>query len=160
MKTSFRSTYADRLEDPESIGILRNERRPLIPNARLARAMLRLALHGLDAGYREEAGHILAALSGDLSEFGVHGVEAALGIEEAVTEPLVVRISGPPTDTATRELRRAAVNSPRTWTLVSTAKDSDSATPGAELVWGGESRQVSDPSRMREAIVELTGEAP
>ena len=148
-------THRDRLDDPGSIGLLRNERRPLKPNARLARAMLRLGLHGLGEEYREGAGRILGAFSGDLSVFGVHGVEAGLAIEEAITDPLLVRISGPPGDPSTRALRRAAVNSPVSWTVVLTAPDSDTVGPSADVVWDGDSRQVTDPSAMRSVILEL-----
>jgi len=158
LKAADHPTYVDRLPDLQSIGLLRNERRPLKSNARLARAMLRLALHGLGEDYREAAVQILGAFSGDLSAFGVHGVEAGLAIEELIAAPLLVRISGPPGDSVTRALRRAAVNSPLSWTVVSTAPDSDAARPSAELVWGGESRQVSDPSTMRSVILELVRE--
>ncbi len=155
LKAAGHPAYRDRLDDPRSIGLLRNERRPIKPNVRLARAMLRLGLHGLGEEYREEAGRILGAFSGDLSVFGVHGVEAGLAIEEAITDPLLVRISGPPGDPRTRALRRAAVNSPLSWTVVLTAPDSDTAAPSAEVLWNGDSRQVSDPAAMRSVILEL-----
>ena len=157
LKAPDHPTYRDRLDDSRSIGLLRNERRPLKPNVRLARAMLRLGLHGLGEEYREEAGRILGAFSGDVSAFGVHGVEAGLAIEEAIADPLLVRIYGPREDPRTRALRRAAVNSPLSWTVVLTAADSDTAAPSAEILWGGDSRQVSEPDAMRSVILEWVG---
>jgi len=159
LKSTEHPTYRDRLEDPRAIGLLRNERRPLKPNVRLARAMLRLGLHRAGEEYGKEAKRILAAYAGDLSSFGVHATEAALAIEEVVAVPLLVRISGAAQDERTVELRRAAVNSPLSWTVVVTAEDSESAEPGAEVRWGGDSRQVTRPDRMRSTILELVGEA-
>jgi len=104
------TTYRDHLPSPSALGLLVNERRPLRSNVRLARAMLRLALHRQGEVYRDEAVATLANFTGDLSLYGVHGIEAALAVEEAIAEPLRIRIEGPVDAPGASALRRAAAN--------------------------------------------------
>ena len=110
----------DSLPDPLAVGLMRNARWPQRPNVRLARAMIRLSWHGLDEPLRQRAMQILSAYCGNITNYGVHGTELALAIEEGNSEPLRVLVSGPAEAPETRALRRAAVNSPWPWTLVST----------------------------------------
>jgi hypothetical protein len=118
--------------------------------------MIRLAIHGAGNLYREQAIDVLEHYAGDLSGFGVHGVEAALAIEEAISEPLRVRITGPPADPATSALRRAANQSAWGWTVVLTG--SGEGEPGAEVTWRGESMVVRDPESLNDAIAKMAGE--
>ena len=147
------TTYRDHLPDPSALGLLVNERRPLRPNVRLARAMLRLALHGQGEVYREEAVSILGSYTGDLSLYGVHGIEAALAVEEAIAEPLRIRISGPLDSADALALRRAAANSAWPWTLIESGPAE--ATPQATLSFGGATRKVDDPDLLPQAVREL-----
>jgi uncharacterized protein YyaL (SSP411 family) len=157
LRDSRASTLLDHLPDASPIGLLRNARRPLRPNVRLARAMLRLSLHGLGERYREEATKILAGYSGDLSSYGVHGTEAALAIEETISEPLRLTISGPPAAPATRALRRAAVNSPWPWTLVLTGEGDSAGTASLDIRLNDVQRSVTDPAAVHDAIREVVG---
>jgi uncharacterized protein YyaL (SSP411 family) len=147
--------YRDHLPGPSPLGLLVNERRPLRPNVRLARGMLRLALHGQGQLYRDEAVAILASFTGDLSLYGVHGIEAGLAVEETIAEPLRIRIAGPLDSVGAIALRRAAANAAWPWTLVETG--SAEAAPQATLSFGGLTRQVGDPELLPQAIRELVG---
>ena len=51
----------DHLEGPAEIGLLANRRWPIRANARIARAMLRLAFHGQGEPYRDQATSIMSA---------------------------------------------------------------------------------------------------
>ena len=133
--------------------MLANPRRPLKPNVRMARAMRRLELHGLGESYRGQIVALLEHFTGDLSLYGVHGVEAALALEELVREPLRIRISGKPK--AARELRRVALNSPWPWTVVLSGPEEGRAV--AEVSWGDQTREVSDPRLLHDTIRELAG---
>jgi uncharacterized protein YyaL (SSP411 family) len=148
-------TLRDHLAGPHPIGLLGNERRPLRGNVRLARAMIRLALHESGDAYRERALEVLAAYCGDLSQYRVHAVEPALAVEEVIFEPLLVRISGPPEAARTRALRRGAVNSPWPWTVILSGEGE--GEPSAELIRSGESTEVRDPDALREAILAAVG---
>jgi uncharacterized protein YyaL (SSP411 family) len=156
LKDPGEPAYRDHLAGAFPLGLLGNARRPLRPNVRLARAMLRLALHGAGEQYREQAYSVLGGFCGDLASFGVHGVEAALAVEEAISEPLRIRISGAGDAAATAALRRAAVNSPWPWTLV--IEGDDTGQPEAELIRGGETRRVVDADALHAAVLELAGE--
>jgi uncharacterized protein YyaL (SSP411 family) len=156
LKSAGKATYNDHLARPSPIGLLGNERRPIRANVRLARAMLRLAAHGAGELYREQAIGVLEWYAGDLSAFGVHGVEPALAIEEAIADPLVVRISGSPEDSTTTALRRAAAQSAWPWTIVQTG--SSEGRPVAALTWRGESTEVGDAGALRREIAAFVGE--
>jgi uncharacterized protein YyaL (SSP411 family) len=111
--------------------------------------MTRLALHGAGDVYRDRARAVLWQFSGDLSSYGVHGVEAALAIEETLREPLRIRISGDPADPATRALRRAALNVAWPWTVVLSGEPSGPAM--AEVSRETRSRTVVDARDLTEA---------
>lgn len=143
----------DHLSEGAEIGLLANPRRPLVENVRLARVMRRLALHGQGEVYGERAASILGSYVGNLTLYGAQAVEAALAVEEMIREPLVVRVEGTPAGTAA--LRRAAVNLPWAWTVVTTGK-TDGA-PSATLSWRGETQQVREPQALAEAAAKLTG---
>jgi hypothetical protein len=117
--------------------------------------MLRLALHGQGELYRDEAVAILGSFSGDLSLYGVHGIEAGLAVEETITEPLRIRIAGPLDSVGASALRRAAANAAWPWTLVETGPAE--TAPQATLSFGGVTRQVDDPELLPQAIRELVG---
>jgi uncharacterized protein YyaL (SSP411 family) len=149
------TTFRDHLAGPHPIGLLGNERRPLRGNVRLARAMIRLALHESRDAYRDQAREVLASYCGDLSQYRVHAVEPALAIEEAISEPLLVRISGDPEQARTKALRRGAANSPWPWTVILTG--SGEGEPSSELIWSGESTEARDPDALREGIRAAVG---
>lgn len=135
-------------------GLLANARRPLRPNLRLARALLRLDLHGLGPGYRAAARAILGYFCGDLSGFRAHGVEAALAVEEMIAQPLRVKVSGPTGDARTRALRRVAATSPWIWTVIESEDASEPAH--AEVRFQDSVRIVEEPGALDTAIRELT----
>ena len=145
----------DHVADPVPLGLLGNPRRPLRPNVRLARAMLRLSAHGMGQHYREDAMKILFSFAGDLAAFRTHGIEAALAIEEAISEPLLIRLSGAPSDPASARFRRAAINSPWPWLLIQTGAVADDPVAGVELRWNGARREVAEPEAVHEAIRDL-----
>jgi uncharacterized protein YyaL (SSP411 family) len=147
----LKPVFLDRLSGRAPVGLLANSRRPLKPNARMARAMRRLELHGLGDSYRAQSVALLEHFTGDLSLYGVHGVEAALAVEELTREPLRIRISGIPK--AARELRRVAVNSPWPWTVVLSGPAEGRVV--AAVSWEDQTREVSDPRRLHETIREL-----
>ena len=146
-------TLRDHLADADAIGLLANPRRPLRPNVRLARALLRLTIHGLSDGYHRVAGEILGHHAGDYSLFGVHGTEAALAAEEWLGESLRVSIQG--SGDEARALRVAALSSPYPWTVVLTG--SADGTAAAKLSWNDSTEIVTDPARLHERIRVLTG---
>jgi uncharacterized protein YyaL (SSP411 family) len=144
------AALVDHLADPARLGLLANPRWPLRPNVRLARALLRLSRHGFGAEPAEAARMILGCFSGDLSGFRVHGIEAALAIEEAIGVPLEIRISGLPSDARTRALRRAAWTAPGPWRVVLTAAGEGAGE--AELAWRGKTTRVGTPEELRRAL--------
>jgi uncharacterized protein YyaL (SSP411 family) len=149
----------DYLPDAAPIGILANPRRPLRPNTRLARAMLRLSIHGQGVAYGDEARRILESFSGSLVEYGVHSVESALAVEEMIREPLIVTISGGGEGAAA--LRRAAINLPWGWTVVATAPtEAGETAAAAEIVWRGSSVRVGTPAELDAEVRQLTGLGP
>ncbi|MDX1389915.1 MAG: hypothetical protein R3344_12035, partial [Acidobacteriota bacterium] len=83
------------------------------------------------------------AYVGDLTTYRVLAVEAALAVEEWITDPLVITIEGPSNDPRVNALRRAALNQPVPWTLLRPA--TDVATVGARLSWGGSETRVTRP---------------
>ena len=145
----------DYLAEPDALGLLANPRRPLVPNVRLGRAALRLAIHGAGDNYRELARHLLGVHTADLTPFAIHGTEAALGIEEFIREPLTIRIDGDPTSRGTRDLRREALRSPWPWTVVTTGSPSGKAR--ATLQRGAETVDVTVADAMRDAILGMFG---
>jgi len=157
LKGPQESTLRDHLPDANPLGLLRNDRRPLRPNVRLARALLRLSYHGLGSRYRDEATKILAAYGNDLSSYGIHGTEAALAIEEAISEPLTITVFGPPGAAETRALRRAAVNSPWPWTLVRTGERDPAGAASLEIRRNDAQEVVTNPALVHEAIRNVAG---
>jgi len=148
----------DHVGEPAPLGLLANPRWPLRPNVRLARALLRLSWHGLGAEHAATARAILAQFSGDLSGFRVHAIEAALAIEEAIAEPIEIRISGPPEDSATRSLRRAAWTASAAGTVVVLTGGSD-GLPLAEIGWRGRTARVGEAAALAPALRRLAAEA-
>ncbi len=146
--------FVDRLPDAAPIGLLANPRHPIGPNARLARAMRRLAVHGLGGSYLDRARGVLEGYAGDLVQYRTHAVEAALAIEELVREPLVVRIEGDPTSPEARALRRAALAVSWPWSVVATG--TAEGPPGAVLEYGDGRRRVVRAGDLEAAARELT----
>jgi uncharacterized protein YyaL (SSP411 family) len=144
----------DHLPGRVQIGLLENPRFPVRPNVRLARAMLRLHHLGRGEVYFDRALSILGSIAGDLAEYQVHGVEAALAIEEAATPPLEITIVGRADAGGTAALRRAASNLPQVWT-VTTHEAGDRAM--VRVRWRGEVVEVSDPAALAAAVAELIG---
>ncbi len=143
----------DHLPEQTEIGLLANPRRPMADNARLARVMRRLALQGQGEIYGERAASILGSYAGNLTLYGAQAVEGGVAVEEMIREPLLVRVDGNPSQTA--GLRRAAVNLPWAWTVVTTGRTE--GTPSATLSWRGDTQQVSDLQALAEAAAKLTG---
>lgn len=158
LKGGESAALLDGLTQEQPLGLLANERRPFRANMRMARAMLRLELFGRGERYRAAALELISAYSGSLDSFGVHGTEGALAVEEAISEPLVVTVSGPPDAAATRALRRAALNTAWPWTVVTSAEQDQ---PGARLEHGGRSFETADAATLRDAALRLAaGEQP
>jgi uncharacterized protein YyaL (SSP411 family) len=147
----------DHLPEPAEIGLLANPRRPMADNARLARVMRRLAVHGQGEVYGERAASVLGSYAGNLTLYGAQAVEAAVAVEEMIREPLVVRVDGNPGTAEAAALRRAAVNLPWAWTVVTTGRTE--GTPVATLSWRGDTQQVGDARGLAEAAAKLTGTA-
>lgn len=136
--------------DPRDVGLVSRPRRPMRPNVRLARAMIRMTHLGSGPSYRASALQILASFCGDLSGFRTHGIAAALALEEASAEPLLVRVVGPRDADATRALRFAALRSPWPWTVIESV---EAAPPAfAELVRGGAQTRVADAAELEREI--------
>ena len=137
------TAFRDRLRGVEEIGLLANTRRPLRENARMARVFLRLAIHGQGEAYRDQALGVLSAFSGDLSRYGVQGAEAALGIEELIRPPLVLRVEGAAGAEATDAMRRAALGASWPWTVVATGDDGVDAKAAIVAVCGGQESRLA-----------------
>jgi len=151
----------DHLADPVPIGLLANARRPLRPNARLARALLRLELHGRGAHYRDSALAILQGYAGDLGAYGALGVEGALAIEEALTAPLQVRIRGAADDPRARALRREAAVAAWPWIVIGVEADGTAGPAQASVSWSGGRIEVRDARRLARALARIAaGEIP
>lgn len=146
--------FRDRLPDAAPVGILANPRHPLEPNARLARAMRRLAVHGLGDSYLDRARGVLEGYAGDLVQYRTHGVEAALAIEEFVRDPLVIRIEGEPKSAEVRALRRAALAVSWPWTVVTAG--ATGGPPGAVVEYGEARKRVARAEDLERAARELT----
>ena len=148
------SALRDLLPEAQPLGLLDLPRRPMTDNVRLARALLRLAIHTGDAGFRSEAERIVSAYAGEPTLYRVAGTELALAIEEIVREPLTIRIDGAPADAATRALRRSALAVSWPWTIVTTG----SADQGAAAVvsWRGETRRVERAGDLDGAVRQLS----
>ena len=147
----------DHLPEAVEIGLLANPRRPMAENARLARVMRRLALHGQGEIYGERAASILGSYAGNLTLYGAQAVEAAVAVEEMIREPLIVRLEGTPGSAEATALRRAAVDLSWAWTVVTTGRTEGS--PSATLSWRGDSLQVRDAQALTEGAAKLTGTA-
>ena len=159
LRQAGQTTLDDRLSEPLEVGLLLNPRRPLLPNVRLARTLVRLAAADGDERDRGRARSILATHAGDLTVFGLHGIPAALAIEELTAEPLVVRIHGDPADAATAALRRAAVGLPHAWTVVLTGDEAAGAAPRAELALGPATASAATAEALSREAAELSAPA-
>lgn len=148
----------DRLAESFPVGLMANPRWPLNANVTLARALLRLAVHGQGDAYRDRAARILGAITRNLAAQGVQGIEAALALEEALREPVVVTIHGAPRDPGTLALRRAAIGSPQPWTVV--VSGSMEGKPAAVVLARGKEARVEDSAALAETIVTLAGPLP
>jgi uncharacterized protein YyaL (SSP411 family) len=157
LKIKGESSCRDRLVETHAIGLLRNPRRPLIPNVRLARAMLRLEAHGQAGDYRNHAREILSTDAGLLPSFGVHAIEAALAIEELNEPPLLIQITGSPGNQVTRDLRRAALNSPWPWTVVTTGESTPEARVSATVRWRGAENSYAGAEGLNTALRQIAG---
>lgn len=151
LKQPGETTFRDHFPDPSPLGLLSRPRRPLRPNVRLARTMLRLAWHGRGEIYREQALEILGTHAGDLTTFGVHAIEAAVAIEEATQRPVIVRLHGEPT--AVAEFRRIAATSSAPWVILATAPAADPlGSAYAEIDESGRPSKISDAAKLRERL--------
>ena len=148
--------FFDHVVEEGSVGLLANPRRPLRPNARLARAMVRLDLHGFGSEYRDAAIGALGYFAGNFSGFHSHATEAALAVEEIVSAPLQITIDGPPRQAAPRALRQAALRLSWPWTVIKVGDPT--SLPTAHVQWGDETKRISDPERLELLVRSLTGE--
>ncbi len=144
----------DALPEARTIGLLANARRPLRSNVRLARTLFRLSLHGFDERYGTFGKKLVEYFCGDLSVAGGRAVEAGIAIEEFLTDPLRIRIDGPPDDPQTRELRRLAASAPWLWTIIESGDPE--RKPGAEVSREGKRRKVRKAELLTETIIEAT----
>jgi uncharacterized protein YyaL (SSP411 family) len=158
MRVGEETAYRDVLPSANAAGIMDMPIRPVASNARLARVLVRLDRLGALADGRERAEAVLVNFAGDLTAYGVRGIEPALAIEEVLGEPVVVRIEGGAAET--RALRRAVLNLPRGPIVVATVAG---PSPRVTLSYRGTTRSTSDPARLRAelaALVESSVEAP
>jgi uncharacterized protein YyaL (SSP411 family) len=139
--------------EPAPIGLLANPRRPMPENARMARVLLRLAAMGASGDYEARARTILGTYAGDLAAFGVAGIEAALALEEALREPLRIRIDGPPQGEKARALRAATARLPDAWIVV--RNGDERAKPAAQLQYGARSARVTKPQDLAGEVAQL-----
>lgn len=146
LSTPGETGMLDRLPEPGAIGLLANPRRPLRSNARIARAMLRLAAHGAGADYRDQAIAVLSTFSGDLGRYGAQATDAALAIEEAVRSPLVLRVEGPAGDPRTIDLRSRALAVTWPWRVVATGADGPDAAPAVVASLEGRETRLATPA--------------
>ena len=154
LKHEGEALLRDYIPGPTPIGLLARPRHPLRPNLRIARALIRLDLHGAGTIYRERAGSILEAVSGDLGRYGMLASELVLAVEEFIRGPLVIRLPAGDDPTAL-SLRRAAAISTWPWSVSVTRKDTTAM--GAELVWRDRSLAVATAEELPAAIVAVTG---
>jgi uncharacterized protein YyaL (SSP411 family) len=150
------TSLRDILPEKGGIGLVVNPRRPLGPNIRLARAMLRLAKHGMGDSYRDMALMIVGSYAGDLAAYQVHGIEPALAVEELVREPVLLRVDGPPSDARTKALRRAAAAAPAGWAVVVTGSSSSTSPPTLVVLAGEASARVTSPEAVASEVRRLT----
>lgn len=143
----------DRLPNPADIGLLRNPRFPLVPNVRLARAMLRLSRLTGDERYFEGAIAILGSLTPELSSFRPWPAEAGLAVEEALAPPLEIVIEGPAGSTAVPAFARAAAGLSWPWTVVSYR---ESERVGASLERNGQTARALTAEQLAERARALT----
>jgi len=136
----------DCVAEAPAIGLLANPRRPMPENTRMARVLLRLAALGDGEDFKERARAILANYAGELSAFGVGGIEPALAIEEATSEPLRIRIDGPPQGEKAKALRDAARQLPAAWVVV--GNGDARAKPAASLRCGAAKARVTKPEEL------------
>jgi uncharacterized protein len=148
----------DSLPDAFPVGILRNPRRPVRENVLLARAMLRLQALGAGEDFREQGMSVLGAFAGNLVSFGVHGISAALAVEESLRPPVVVRVDGRPGDPAARALRRGALAAPSLWCVVATG-NVEARKASATISRGSETRTVSSPEALSRELAGFAGGA-
>jgi len=150
------AAFRDHVPGPVPVGLLAQPRWPMRANVRLARTMLRLALLDQGEEFREEAWAILEAFSTDLTGFAIAGVDLAIAIEEAIQEPIIVRISGAESAPETRALRAAAINGAWPWMLVSTAEGGDKkGRSSAEVSRFGKKKRATRPDALESAIDKL-----
>lgn len=153
------ASFRDHVADPADVGILSNPRRPMRENVLLGRTMLRLWAHGLGADFRERAASVLGSFSGNLGAYAAHGTAGALGVEETIRPPVVVRIEARRGDGAASALRREALRLPWTWTVIATG---EKAAGRAEAVvrCGGEEQRARRPEELASAVERCAGAAP
>jgi uncharacterized protein YyaL (SSP411 family) len=160
LKVGDETAYRDVLPSANAAGIMSMAIRPVAANARFARVLNRLDRLGAFPEGRDRAEKVLVNFAGDFTAYGARGIEPALAMEETLSEPVLIRIDGPPSAPATRALRRAAITLPRAFTIVTTGTG---ASPAATLSWGGKTRKTSDPKRLPlelGALVEASVGAP
>lgn len=150
-----RTALRDQITGSQQVGLLATPRYPLTPNVRMARAMIRLSLHGAGDSYRTAARRILSTWAGDLTPFGVQATEAALALEEYVRTPLMIQIDGSLDSPKTQDLRAAAVRSPWPWTLVRTGTTKGKAQ--AEFQWRDNSNKTASPTELLSQLASATG---
>ncbi|HVQ35199.1 MAG TPA: DUF255 domain-containing protein [Candidatus Bathyarchaeia archaeon] len=156
LKAGGETAFRDVLASGTPVGIMEMPIRPMSANVRFARVLNRLHRLGALPDGRERAEQVLSNFAGDLSGYGVRGIEPALAIEEVLGEPVIVRIEGPPAAAETRALRRAALALSRAFTIVATAPGSAAS---ATLSYRGAKRQTSDPKHLAAELGALV-EAP
>jgi uncharacterized protein YyaL (SSP411 family) len=156
LKAGDETAFRDVLPSGHPVGIMDMPIRPMSANTRFARVLNRLGRLGALADGRERAEQVLSNFAGDLSGYGVRGIEPALAVEEVLGEPVIVRIEGPPAAAETRALRRAALALSRAFMIVATGPGTSAS---ATLSYKGAKRQTSDPKRLPAELAALV-EAP
>jgi hypothetical protein len=155
--------FRDHIPEPDPVGLLNTRRMPFRANIQLARTMIRLG--NLGAGPRNflEAEDLLSEYAGSLAMFRVHGVVAALAMEELLAKPVTVTLLGNPGDDKVQALRRATLRAPLAWRVVLQAPPEAGGAypePQVRVLSGGETMKTDDPEELARILANLADIGP
>ncbi len=100
--------FYDCVAAPGQEGLPAERSLPLVENSIAASAMIRLAQNSGQPRFGEAAGRALKYFSGAYQESGLFAADYAMAVERLLDPPVRVTITGPPADSATLEMIRAA----------------------------------------------------
>ena len=103
-----RGGYFDIPADPQAVGYMRLREKPLRENTVMAGALLKLHHATGDRQYLMRAEHVLSAYVEANRDFGEHAASYAVAVDHYLHPPVEITVEGPPSETETHELARAA----------------------------------------------------